>query len=372
MKQVFWLALLLAVHPAWAASPDSAAVSGPLDSGPTATQFMENGDERMNQGNYLGAAFQFERAIEKDPANVGAYLRLGSAYTRMGLSYPTYFAKAESTFARVATMVGKNDVGYRKGMADLALAQWNVDDAINIYQKLVTDHPDSCSYLDMLADAQRLKGLQVQETEGRDAALAELEQAEKSARKAMALCPDRVEPVQMLAAIMDSRKSYAEVEGLYESMLKKDPGNMAFLRGYAIATFNARDWEKAGKALEEVLKKNPRYEDRMMYISVLRKLNRVEEAEAQQRIAIKLQPVVQGPVELTKTDILKEKIGLQPDVEQFVKLVDEGKCDEAVTLLKGTRSRIEAYLQDPDFKDAAGDLLQWLDARILYAQGACK
>src|SRR5262245_33838651 len=126
MKQVVFWGLLLAVHPAWAASPDSTAVSGIVDDGPSAAQFLENGNERMDQGNYLGAAFQFERAIEKDPSNVAGYLHLGSAYTHMGLAYATYFSKAESTLAHVATMVGKNDIGYRMGMADLAMAQWNV------------------------------------------------------------------------------------------------------------------------------------------------------------------------------------------------------------------------------------------------------
>jgi len=110
----------------------------------------------------------------------------------------------------------------------------------------------------------------------------------------------------------------------------------------------------------------------MTYIAVLKKLNRLEEAEAQKRIALKEQPLLQGPVQLTQEDILKEKIGLQKDIEQGVKLIEDKKCDDAVTLWKGTRTRIEAYLQDPEFKDAASDLLVWLDSRILYAQGACK
>ena len=372
MKHVVFWGFLLAALPARAASPDSAAVTTTVDMGPTAHQSMEIGDQRMKQGNYLGAAFQYERAVERDPSNVDAYLKLGSAYTRMGLSYQVYFTKAESTYARVASMKGRNDIGYRKGMADLAMAQWNVDDAIAIYQKLTVDFPESCSYMVMLADSQRLKGLQVQETEGLDAAIAALDEAEKSARKAMAVCPDRIEPVQMLAAVMDSRKSYQDVVALYESMLKKSPGKVEFLRGYAIATYNARDWEKAGKALSELLQKDPRFEERMMYIAVLGKLNRPEEAEAQKRIALKEQPVLQGPVQLTQEDILKEKIGLQKDVELGVKLIEDKKCDEAIKLWKGTRSRIEGYLQDPEFKDAATDLLVWLDSRILYAQGACK
>jgi tetratricopeptide (TPR) repeat protein len=176
----------------------------------------------------------------------------------------------------------------------------------------------------------------------------------------------------MLAAVMDSRKSYEDVVALYESMLKKSPGNIDYLRGYAIATYNARDWENAGKVLSQLLEKDPRFEERMMYIAVLRKLNRLDEAEAQKRIALKEQPVLQGPIQLTQEDILKEKIGLQKDVEQGVKLIEDKKCDDAVTLWKVTRTRIEGYLQDPEFKDAADDVLVWLDSRILYAQGACK
>jgi|GEM_PF-1084783 len=372
MTQVVFWGFLLAALPAWAASPDSTAMTTPVEVGPTARQSIEIGDERMKQGNYLGAAFQYQRAVETDPSNIDAYLKLGSAYTQMGQSYQVYFSKAESTYARVASMKGRNDTGYRKGIADLALAQWNVDNAVAIYQKLTVDFPESCSYMVMLANSQRMKGLQVQETEGRDAAMAELDEAEKSARKAMALCPDSIEPVEMLAAVMDTRKSYGEVVALYESMLKKSPGRVEFLRGYAIATFNARDWEKAGQALGELLQKDPRFEERMTYIAVLKKLNRLEEAEAQKRIALKEQPLLQGPVQLTQEDILKEKIGLQKDIEQGVKLIEDKKCDDAVTLWKGTRTRIEAYLQDPEFKDAASDLLVWLDSRILYAQGACK
>ena len=373
MKQLVFWGLMLAALPAWAASPDSTAtVSTTIQEGPSAAQAMEIGDERMKQGNYLGATFQYSRAIQKEPANTVAYLKLGSAYTRMGLSYQIYFSKAESTLAKVASMVGKKDVGYRRGMADLALAQWNVDDAVSIYQQLTVDYPDSCGFMTMLADAQRLKGLQLLETQGRDEAVAQLNEAEKSARKAMALCPDNVQPVQMLAAVMDSRKSYGEVVSLYESVLKKDPNKVEYMRGYAVATFNARDWEKAGVALDNLIKRDPHFEDRMMYIAVLRKLNRLPEAEAQERIAREEQPKFVGPIQLTQTDILKEKIGLQKDVEQGVDMIEKGQCDAAVTLWQGTRSRIQGYLQDPDFKDAAGDLLVWLDSRILYAQGKCK
>jgi tetratricopeptide (TPR) repeat protein len=364
---------LLVVQPAWAASPDSTAgTTATAQIGPSAAQSIEIGDERLKQGNYLGAAFQFKRAIETDPSNIAGYLKLGNAYTHMGTSYSVYFSKAESTFAKVASMVGRNDVRYRQGIAELALAQWNVDNAVTIYQQLTVDYPESCGFMTMLADAQRLKGLQLSETDSRDAAAAQLNEAEKSARKAMALCPDNIQPVQMLAAVMDSRKSYGEVVGLYESQLKKNPDNVAFMRGYAVATFNARDWEKAGEALSNLLKKDPRFEDRMMYIAVLRKQNRLPEAEAQERIAREEQPKFCGPVELTKTDILKEKIGLQKDVEQGVDMIEKGQCDGAVSLWQGTRSRILEYLHDPEFKDAADDLLVWLDSRILYAQGKCK
>src|SRR5262247_1432102 len=198
MNWIVFGGLLLAAVSARAATPDSTAVVS-TTIGPTAAQSIEIGDERMRQGNYLGAALQFRRAIETDPSNIPAYLKLGSAYTRMGLAYSVYFDKADSTLAKVASLVGKNDIGYRKGIAEMAMAQWNVDKAVTIYQQLTVEHPDSCSFMTLLADAQRLKGLQLMETEGRDVAVAELDEAEKSARKAMALCPDDVAPVQMLA-----------------------------------------------------------------------------------------------------------------------------------------------------------------------------
>jgi tetratricopeptide (TPR) repeat protein len=373
MKRVVFWGLLLAAGPARAASPDSASVAvSALDSSPTAAQAMEIDEERMKQGNYAGAAFQFQRAVEKEPSNLAACLKLGSAYTKAGLKYAVYFSKAESTYARVAALAGKDNVEYRKGMAELDLAQWNVDHAITLCEGLTTEHPDSCDYWLRLANAQRMKGLQVEETEGRESAIADLDLAERTSRKAMGLCPDRIEPVQMLAAIMNTRKSYSEVVDLYHGLLEQRPDNLEFFRGYATACFNARDWEKAAQTLGELLKKDPRYEERLMYISALRKLNRLPEAEEQLRIARLEAPKPEGPVQLTSQDVLKEKIGLQEDVEQGIDLVEKGQCDAAVSIWKGTRTRIEAYLQDPEFKDAAEDLLVWLDRRILYAQGKCK
>jgi len=371
MRVVFLALLVAAVAPRMAAA-DSTSVAMPTLEGPTVAQSIEIGDQRMKEGNYLGAALQFRRALEKEPSNVDAGLKLAKAYTRMGVAYAVYFSKAESTYARVATLAGKNHVGYRKGMADLYLAQWKIDDAVIIYQQLTTEFPDSCSYWMLLADGQRMKGLQLQESEGLEGSIQTLDLAESTARKAMSLCPDRLEPVQMLAAIKDTRKNYQEVVDLYDGLRKQHPESVPLLRGYAIATFNARDWEKAAQSLGELIKKDPRFEERLMYISALRKLNRLPEAQAQESIARNEAPKFYGPVQLTQTDILKEKLGLQKDVEQGVDLIEKGQCDQAVTLWKGTRLRIEGYLQDPEFKDAAEDLLIWLDRRILYAQGKCK
>jgi tetratricopeptide (TPR) repeat protein len=362
----------LAVPARAQSSPPASAPADSMAWGPTGAQRLAIADQRLAEKNYLGAAFQCERVIQQEPSNVAAYLKLGHAYTEMGNTYADYFTKAEAAYAKVAALVGKDDLGYRKGVAELDLARWNVDDAISIYDQLVAAHPESCSYWLLLSDAQRLKGLSVQESEGREASLATLDQAEQTARKAMGICPDDIEPVRMLAQIKDTRKNYQEVVDLYAGLLKQHPDNVQLLRGFAIANFNTRNWAGAAESFEQLLKKDPRFEERLMYISALRKLDRIADAEAQEAIARKDAPKPEGPVELRPEDILREKLGVQPAVERAIALADSGQCDAGVTVLQDARKKVEASLQDPDFKDAAEDLLVWLDRRILYVQGRCK
>lgn len=360
-----WMFCVLAIMNAQTALAQEA-------SGPTAAEYMAQGEDMLKVGNQLGAAFKFQLAIEKEPTNVKAYVKLANAYTEMGNNYAIFFSKAESTYTRMAALAGKDNVDYRKGIAKLALAQWNVDDAIAIYDQLAAQYPDSCDHWMLLSEAQRLKGLQIQESEGRDASVSQLDIAEATARKAMDICPNRIEPIQLVAQIKDTRKNYQEVVDLYADLYQKHPEDVRLLRGYATALFNIRNWELAAQHLAELQKKDYRYDEQLMYISALRKLNRMEEAAVQETDARRKTPVVYGPVELRPVDILKEKLEIQTISEQAVALLDKNDCAGAVLLWKDARTKVEPYLQDEEMKSAAEDLIVWLDRRILYAEGKCK
>ena len=361
-----WFLCLLAMVSAHASLAQEA-------SGPTAADYMAQGEDMLKVGNNLGAAWKFEHAIQKAPTNVDAYVKLGQAYTEMGSNtYASYFSKAESTYTRMAAMAGKEHVEYRKGLAKLALAQWNVDDAIAIYDQLAAQYPDSCEYLMLLGEAQRLKGLQIQEVEGRDVSMSQLDVAETTIRKAMELCPNRIEPIQLLAQIKDTRKNYQEVVDLYADLYKKDPEDVRYLRGYAIALFNVRNWELTAEHLGKLLKKDPIFAERMMYISALRKLGRMDEAAAQEFIARQEAPKEYGPVALRLDDVLREKLAIQSVSEQAVARLDKNDCAGDAQLWKEARTKVEPYLQDEEMKSAAEDLIVFLDRRILYAESYCK
>ena len=340
--------------------------------GPAAAEYMRQGEDMLKAGNQLGAAYKFQLAIEREPTNVNAYVKLAGAYTEMGNTYTIYFSKAESTYARMAALAGKENVEYRKGVAKLSLAQWNIDDAIAIYDQLAAQYPDSCDYWMLLSEAQRLKGLQIQEAEGRDASVAQLDLAETTARKAMDICPDRIEPIQLVAQIKDTRKNYQDVVDLYADLYKKHPDDVRLLRGYAVALFNVRNWEMAAQYLGELQKKDYRFDEQLMYIAALRKLNRLEEATVQENDARRKAPVVYGPVELKLEDVLRERLDIQAVSEQAVALLDKNDCAGAVELWRERRTQVEPFLEDEEMKSAAEDLIVWLDRRILYAESKCK
>jgi tetratricopeptide (TPR) repeat protein len=333
---------------------------------------MALGDERMKQGNFLGAAFQYERAVEKDSTFVEGYYKLARAYIEAGRTYHDYLLQAEAVYGKLATLVDREDTEYRRNYAGFLLAKWDMDAAIIIFEELVAQSPQDCLEWVALGDAERAKGLAIQETQGLEASVSQLEKAEKTFRQAMEICPDRFEPVVGLARVLDARKQYREVATLYKTYWEKYPENVDMLRGLAYAYFNSRDWETSAKYLGELIRKDPKPEDRLVYISALRKVDRLDEAEEQGRLYKAEAPQLQGPVQLLPVDVLREELGIRRDSEQAVAFLEQGKCEEAVQVWRGSRSRVEARLEDPEFGEAAEELIVWLDRRILYAEGKCK
>ena len=103
----------------------SAAAAAPGTGGNTvnARQRVVLGDERMAQGNYLGAAFQYERAVAQDSNYVDAYYKLARAYTEMGRTYKDYLVQAGVAYDELAPKVGIESAEYRKNYADYRTAR---------------------------------------------------------------------------------------------------------------------------------------------------------------------------------------------------------------------------------------------------------
>lgn len=350
----------------------AAAAPGTGGNAVNARQRVVLGDERMAQGNYLGAAFQYERAVAQDSNYVDAYYKLARAYTEMGRTYKDYLVQAGVVYDELAPKVGIESAEYRKNYADYLLARWDVDEAVGILEALVAESQDNCEFWNLLANAERLKAERIQEEQGMEASAAQLDESEKSYRKSMEICPDQFESVHGLARILDSRKQYQDVVALYEQYLEKYPGNVEILRGYAFASFNSRDYATAARSFQELIQKDPRPQERLIFMSALRKLNRLDEVEEQSRIYQATVPKEYGPEQLLPVDILRKELGIQESSERAVNLIEQGKCDEAVAIWKEAKVRVEQRLEDPAFKSAAEELAALLDRQILYGEGKCK
>lgn len=324
--------------------------------------------QREDQGNMFGAIMLFEKTVDEHPDFLEAQFKLAEAYTKMGKAKSDLYDKADDMYIRLAGKVGLDDPRLQKGMASLHLARWEIDQAIEIYDKLLASDPDNCEYWVLLGRGQIAKAVQLRETDGVPAEAAQLEAARMSIQHSIDTCPDYIEGYLAMTVILDYDRAYDDIANMYEKLLERFPDNVELQRQHTMARFKGRRWEEASKGFEELLKRDPDPEERLLYVATLRKLDRIDEAEKQMEIYHKTAPKEQTVEELTKLDILKQKLDTQSKTDRAGKLFEDGKVKDALAIWEDVREHVVPYVQDDEFSDAARELLFWLDKRIVLAK----
>jgi tetratricopeptide (TPR) repeat protein len=353
----------------WMAALCLLFATGIAAAGPLADRYLGLAEARMQEKNYLGAAFLYERILSEDSTRVEVLYRLGEAYREMGrTSYQIYFKKSIDAYNRLERVVGSEDRRFREALAELYTAQWDMESAVSTYEGLLGEYPEDCGLWIRLADAERLKGAVLRSTEGMAAEEEQLVKAEDLYNRIIERCPDRLEPYDGLAIIQNMYRQYAKTSAMYAGLIAKHPGNMNLVRGKAIADFAARDWEMAAVGFKELLEKDPREEERLQYISCLLKLGKKDEAEEQERIYKSKQVFPYGPDPLLPIDVLRRDLGIQASVEKAVALAEANQFDAALAELHAAQDRVAPQLEaeDPAMRDAAAELSGWIGARITY------
>lgn len=341
--------------------------SQPLSaSSPGAKGAYQYGMDRLREGNYLGAAFQFEKAIREEPGSIRAYLQLAGAYAEAGNMDHDFFARAQAVYDTLKTLIPEDDLRLIEGEAQLKVLMWQVDDAINLYETALADNPEDCHLWNLLGAALQAKGVELRELVGEEAESAKLDEALEVYRKVIQICPDSFDAYRGIAVILTQRKQYRDVVEMYVDLRKQYPDSLRVLRDCTHARFTARDWAEAADGFAQLMKLDPKPEERLMYIATLRKLERYDEADQQKDIYLKTAPRRYGPVQVTPEDVLRDQLGINDIAEKAGSLVEQKRYDEARTLWNEALTRVRGKLDDPKYGDAARTIMVWLERRLSY------
>ena len=105
-----------------------------------------------------------------------------------------------------------------------------------------------------------------------------------------------------------------------------------------------------------------------MYSSTLRKLDRLDEALAQEKIYQETAPKLQGPRQRTSREILQEALDLDPLLEEAAAQFEAKEYAEAADIWGRALEKAQASLDDPEHGSAARELVVWLERRIRLAR----
>lgn len=191
-------------------------------------------DIRVQQGRMADAVRLLEAAEPLHPGNETLLTNLGFLLTQLAqgsdVTIERRLSRARVLFQRAAALAptlpqpraGLAEVYYRLGELDLALRE--IDRALSI--------DESCHY-------RTIRGHVL-------AARSELPQAEAELQKALLACPEAVDALVMLGAVLADQRKLTEARQSWERALAIDPGNAA-------ARGNLQQLDESG--LEEILEK---------------------------------------------------------------------------------------------------------------------
>jgi tetratricopeptide (TPR) repeat protein len=322
----------------------------------------------MEEGNYLGAVYQLERTIQDHPDFIDGYHKLALACIEAARVDKQYLERAREVYETIETLVPEDDLELIKGVARLNILEWKADEALARYEEVLAKNPENCEFWKLYGDGHVAKAVELSDTEDADAEAFQFEEARASYERAIQLCPENFDSYEGLAIILNQRKLYQDVVRIYGDLREKYPENVQVHRAWTMAQFRFRDWERAARGFGELMDVDPRPKERLSYASVLRKLERFDDADEQLRIYQETAPKQEGPRELTALDILREELGIQASAEKASALIDEGNYDEALVVWREARARVDLRAVDPKFRDAAGELIVWLERRIQHAE----
>ena len=343
----------------------SAEVKKPALRGPRAYAY---GLERLEEGNYFGALYKFEQAIKEDPGFVDAYRQLGIVCAELGRRDRDYFERGEEVYAALRTLIPEDDLQLIKDEGRLKIRMGMADEAVATYEEALRREPENCELWILYGNGLVAKGMELRGNFGVEAETEQLREALSTFYSAIELCPNNFDGYYGVAIIMYQLKRYGDVEKMYTELREKHPESVEVLRQYTLAHFRSRKWDTAAAGFEELLGKDPTPEERLSYVAVLRKLERFDDAEEQLRIHSETAPKLAGPPELTKTQILRDELGIRTSAEEAAALMEKGKYDDALVVWRDMKARVTARWDDPEFEDATRELSVWVERRIRHTK----
>lgn len=211
----------------------------------------QKGLQQLNNRNLLAAIESFNQTLEQDPNYVKAYEGLGEVYLLQGkyqLAEQNYLKALELGSLSLSTLLSLGSVQARQG---------KYEEALNTYQKALEISPQNAVVLDRLtslqtvvSDAHLQKGLELKRREELDAALKELQAAQKLAPRQLGLLVE-------IGYIFLEKNEYDEADKYFQEVLTRQPDFISALLGAGEVQLAKGNPENARSYFEKVLNLEP-------------------------------------------------------------------------------------------------------------------
>ena len=212
------------------------------------TKALEKSPDNVGIYNSLGTAYMamnnsekaiscYEKSLELDSSNPMAYFNLGSAY-QIQLNH----AKA-CEYLKKAVELDDEDESFKVTYAMSLVKSEKFEEAVNIYKKLLVQHPEKENYKYNLVTCYE--------------ALGEIQTAIKMLEGMVFINQKFILPAQKLASLYIQTNQLSKAKEIYDNILLKKNPTAEILHQYAILSSSLCDTDTAEKILKKVIKMNP-------------------------------------------------------------------------------------------------------------------
>lgn len=247
----------------------------------------------------------FEKALQKDSKNIGIFNSLGTAYMASQRSedaikcyqkvielYPEspmgYFNlgsayqirqkhKEACEMLKKAVELDEEDEGFKVAYAMSLVKTEQYNDAIDIYKKLLVQHPEKDNYKLNLVTCYE--------------ALGDVQTAIKMLEGIVYLNPKFVIPAQKLANLYIQTNQLSKAKDLYDKILLKNNPTAETLHHYAVLSSSLCDTDTAERILKKVIRMNPKMANAHKDLAVIYLNKRLfDYAEDEFKTAMEIKP----------------------------------------------------------------------------------